>query len=287
MPQTVLFFTKGEVAELVRTFLEQEGRDVFNAIIQFSSEGVHVGNCPEAAAPCSCDDEPEDFDDAEAPEDFVGHMQGADVLAAIRMKPRTAWEIAEEIRSDACSVNSTLGHLGDKVAKVAPAREDGETVSRWMATGSDEYGAFVAQEKERVEAQVEKWNADVLKHAPAFYERYEDRMTILENLISGYVATDEEIRRDCKSIFYAMAEKGLLEHHEHGWRAAKTDADRVRVAAIQGGIREVLRGKEEGLTTDEIRDALPEQLDKNLIRHCLRHMDDAYRGSDGRRRLKD
>ncbi len=59
--------------------------------------------------------------------------------------------------------------------------------------------------------------------------------------------------------------------------AAKTDADRIKVASIQGGIREILIDKQLGRSTDEIVEALPETLPKGLIRHCVRRMDDVYK----------
>ncbi|MCK5643380.1 MAG: hypothetical protein KAJ19_21400 [Gammaproteobacteria bacterium] len=287
MPQNVLFFTKDEVVSLVRSSLELGGRDVSNAVFQFSSEGVHADNCPEIVKvsepcdPCSCCDDEDDDDDGEEGE--LSTTLRASVLEHIEHSPATCHQIAMTLSVESYEVSQALSELGDKVAKVAPAREDGRTVSEWMATGSDEFDVVMDGEEARIDAQVAEWKDHILATAPAFYERRIERPALLEKLVESVdgalmkEGAQEEIRRDCRAIFYAMAEKGMLQHQEHGWRVAKTDADRIKVASIQGGIREILMSKQLGRSTDEIVEALPEPLPKGLVRHCLRHMDDVYK----------
>ena len=290
MPTTAYILDKGELEAILREAMGKPSLTIHH----FDTDGVTVswkgdseltipmstGTATTAAAvesTCPCEDDDEDE-----------HTERqSSVLDAIRFTPKTVLEIADDLDLDVYDVGCALNHLGDKVAKVAPAREDGETVSRWMATVEDAYEAFVAHETARVKAVTAKMAATVLAAMPPFYKEGRPRLEVFEKLADDFDDDQmEELLRDCKAICYALKAEGVLEHKDSTWRAAPTSDDKVKVAAIQGGIREVLRDKDEGMSTSEIRDALPETLDKALIRYAVRRMDDVYEDC-GRKHLRD
>lgn len=178
-------------------------------------------------------------------------------------------------------VNAALDQLGDQVATVCAAREDGETVSAWMKTGTPQCQEFVEAEAARIDALVEEHKDAVLAAAPKFYARFVAREDILYRLCEGRPEEEQEtLRRDCRSVFYRMAALSILQHQGHGWRAYKTDTHIADLVSLQGAVREVLhqdRAEAEiGLTRNAIAEKLPGVVEDKLLQHAVQGMDDVY-----------
>jgi len=285
--KNALLITRTELVELVRNNLEANGFYIGDATVRISSTGATVvgavkkdkaqivggGIAIVVALPDEGDDEYED--EYENDEEDTSFSLSAAVLAAIAEAPMTIGAIAEELNTDEGSVRYALQALGGHVESVAPARRDGQTVSCWMKTGTTEHSLFVAAEAERIDKRVEELTNTVLVGAPKFYERRADRMEIVNGLCGGMPEADaENLRRDNRAVFYRMEEKGLLEHQGHGWRAAKSDKDKINVSSLQGAVREVLIQSDYGLSRQGISEKLPGFVDDSLLRHAIKRMDD-------------
>jgi len=288
-----LFISNGEVARILRAHFVALGfRESGKLHLSSAQDGVFLAGLAEAKSKWLTADgvvpvldeahhvEAEDFDDDASDDDDDDDTHDVDaetVLKAFSSEPRTVSQVADAMGWGEDKVAQTVENWGEHViAKVAPAREDGRTVSMWMQTGTPQFDAFVKGEAARVEGQIEKWQNAVLTAVPKTEERRRERPEVVDVLCSNLPHDSaEEIRRDARAVFYGMAEKGLLDHGRGGWRAAETELDRRRMVDLQGAIREVLRGAgEEGLTVEGIRDRLPEMVDMGRIARALRRMED-------------
>lgn len=281
-----LFISNGEVARILRAHFVALGfRESGKLHLSSASDGVFLAGLEEKAPSAystaagvvqvePADEDPEEFDDCD--EERADIDVENDVLEALTPEPLTVAQVAAKLELVESTVARAMGRWGEgRIAKVAPAREDGTTVSMFMATGTPRFDAFVKAEAARVESQIAKWQNAVLMAVPKAEERRTERPEILETICSSLPhESAEEIRRDCRAVFYGMAEKGLLDHGRGGWRAAETELDRRRMVDLQGAIREVLRGAgDDGLTAAEIRDRLPEMLPMEAVTRALRRME--------------
>jgi len=163
-------------------------------------------------------DEDEDEDD-----DEIYNM----VVNACTIEPRTASQIAEATGLSRYDVDNALS--SSEFAKVAPARENGQTVSMFMRTGTTPYDNTVAKERNRIIDQVVKFKNRILVVAPGPDESGANRPDLVQE-VCDQIQSDhtlplsmkddlcEELRRDARSIFYAMAESQDLYHAGNSWK---------------------------------------------------------------------
>lgn len=270
--------TNSEMTEILKGYLSDRGYDVSRLTVRFTSTNAVVAGIKEPGvtmAPAEVPELEDQFDDEIEEDEDGGFNLAGMVREQITAHPMTAAALALALDVATYQVMDTLGEVGAEA--VAPAREDGRTVSKWMVPGTEAYDQFVAQERARIEGQVEKWGSKILLAVPKFYQRGIERPQIVETMCEtlDYGAA-EELGRDAKAMFYRMAELGQLEHVGHAWRAGKTESDRVNVASLQGAVREVLISAEDGLDRKQIAEKLPGFVDDNLLRHAIKGMDGVY-----------
>ena len=277
--KNALLITRSELVELVRNNLEANGFNISDASVRISSTGATVVGAVKnealvggtIAIVVAVPDEDEDEDDTES------FSLNESVLAAIASAPMTIGALSEELQADEHDVRNALQYLGDQVASVAPARRNGATVSCWMKTGTAAFQLFVAAESVRIDKRVEELRGDFLPALPAFYERGRDRMEFINELLDSVCEEDAEaIRRDCRAVFYRMAELDILEHKGHSRRKAKTYSDKINVSSLQRAVREVLIQSDYGMSRQGIAEKLPGFVDDGLLRHAIKRMEDVY-----------
>lgn len=262
-----------ELIEVLGAHLRTQGFNTSDMTIRFTSTNAVVAGIVkiEAEPESFEDEEPEADSDWGEDEDEMATLGAAVLVLDELNSPRTAKELASNVGVEVHEVHAALAELQStgQAAKVAPAREDGETVSVYMRTGTEAYDAFVAAEEARVEAQVEKWAPTVLLAAPKFYQGAADRMEILERICEDLgEESAEEIRKDCRNVFYGMAARNLLFHQGHGWKAFRTEADEKNLDMLRRAVREV--EDHEGMPLHELAEALPGEVDLDLLRYALR-----------------
>jgi len=254
---------KGELLIILAAHFAGEGFDVGELeLTKLDEDGVVLDGLREVEFD---DDKSDAFKKAYATDRVVealrllGAATISEIYPAARMGP---WEVNEVISALAAS---------GCVAAVAPAREDGNTVSKWMLTASEGFDAFVQEERKRVQGQVAKWKHSVLENMPKYYEPFADRRCLVDAICEGLssVEQEEEIRRDAKAIFYAM-EGDQLYHANHGWRLSRTEADAKNLEMLCSALREVL--PEERLKLEQIQALLPEPVEPGLLRHALHRL---------------
>lgn len=259
--------SNSEMVGILREHLSNAGFDTSGLTVRFTSTNAVVAGISRAEEA----DGPNSFDDEKAEESDFSMVEA--VREEIASKPMTIAALAAALNATQYEVRGALAALNAQ--SVAPAREDGCTVSMWMLPGTDAYEQFVADEKARIDEQVEKWENKVGAAVPKFYQKGAERPQVVENICENLSPESaEELRRDAKAIFYRMAEAGKLEHREHSWRKAKTEAEEVEVTSLQGAVREVLMASDEGLELKQIADKLPGFVDGDLLRHAVRRMPD-------------
>lgn len=270
-----------EAADLRADVIGSLGADLFDdepIVLVHGAVGVAE---PTKGVSVSIDvNEPEKFDDDPENEvDWEANVQeGIDEGArvALEKEPHTIGQLAVALGVSALAARTAISNLS--AVKVAPTREDGRTVSKYMIPGTEAYDAFVAEETVRVSDQAERWAPHILSYAPKFYEAQASRPDIVDRACEGLaLETDrEDLRRDSRAIFYLMAEVKQLHHRGHGWRAFKTPEDEKNVQMMQGTIREVLMGNPEGLSWTDLNEKLPAQVEEGPLVHAVAGMDDVY-----------
>lgn len=284
--KSAYIITNSEMISILKEHLAKQGFKTANLSVRFTSTNAVVAGIEkvtEAATDLSyATGLPGRFDDEDLEEEIeeenTSFALSEAILDEIATAPMTAAALATALDVEVYEIVDALGYLEDQVAAVAPARESGATVSKFMKTGTETYDLFVAAEKNRVAKQVEKWKDRVCWQVPKFHERREERPAIVDAICANLASDDElkeEIRRDAKAVFYKMADLGILEHESHGWRMAKTEADRINVQSLQGAVREILM-EENGQSIEAIRDKLPGTVEMSLLGHAVRRMDGAY-----------
>jgi len=172
-------------------------------------------------------DEDED-DDSVAEEDQVQMVRNM-----ITVEPRTVSQIVQITGLPEYQVRNVLSDT-DEFATVAPAREGGKTVSMYMRKGTHYFDGFKASESKRIADQVVKFKQRILAAAPGPNEDRMERPAIVDRVCMSiqndhYLPLStkelcEEIRRDARAVFYAMAECDMLYHSGHGWQRHKLAA---------------------------------------------------------------
>lgn len=213
------------------------------------------------------DHEDEEYDE---PNDEEVKTLLSNIRECIANEPATIAQIATKLDLPRSTVVNAFEAMSD-VARVAPAREDGQTVPMFMISGTEAYDKFVEMERERIEAQVETWKSVVLQHVPRFYEEPETRPNIIEAMCEGRPEdVGEVLRRDGKAIFYRMAEMDLLHHSGNVWQAFRTELDEKNTEMLRNSIREVFEDVDlDDLSVEEIAAKLPASLDEGLLRYVL------------------
>jgi len=275
--------TNSEMVGILKEHLAKQGFSTSKLTVRFTSTNAVVAGIEQVTHPgtgiylatSAPEGTVEDQFDDEVEDDDGGFNLADAVREQIAAYPMSAAALALALDVATYQVLDTLGEMGAEA--VAPTREDGRTVSKWMVPGTEAYDQFVAQEKARIDGQVDKWGSKILLAVPKFYQQGLERPQIVETMCEtlGYGAA-EELRRDAKAMFYHMAELGQLEHVSHAWRAGKTESDRVNVASLQGAVREALISAEDGLDRMQIAEKLPGFVDDNLLRHAIKQMDGVY-----------
>jgi hypothetical protein len=261
-----------ELIQILGVHLREQGFNTSDMSIRFTSTNAVVAGITKVK---SVEDEPEDFDESEEDNDEDEDEMAALGLAVLVLdelnsSPRTAKALATKMGVEIHDIGRALAELQStgQVAKVAPAREDGETVSMFMRTGTEAFGTFVEREQLRVAAQVEKWAPYVIAHAPKFYEEGGDRMAILERVCEGLDHEQaEELRADCRNVFYGMADQ-MLYHSRNAWKAYRTEADEQNLDMLSRAVREV--EGHESMSVTEVAEKLPGEVDLGLLRHAMR-----------------
>jgi hypothetical protein len=259
-----------ELVQILGAHLRTQGFRTSDMTIRFTSTNAVVAGISKVSAEVeSYSDEEEGSDEDDSDEEEHLAALANQVLDGITEQPRTIRELSNMTGLCESDVVSFLGDFGEKVAKVAPAREDGETVSMYMKTGTEAFDAFVAGEKIRVAAVIEQWKDAVLLHVPKFYEEGGDRMAILERICCVRDEEDAEaIRKDCRNVFYGMAEQNLLYHNGNEWKAFRTPADEQTLDMLRGAVKEI--EGHESMSVGEVAEKLPGFADLGLLQHAMR-----------------
>lgn len=272
--KSAYIITNSEMTQILKGHLAKLGWNTAGLTLRFTSTNAVVAGISRVEEDC---DEPEGFDDDEPETDWSGHTQEQLEVAhgLLAKEPHTIGQIAVALAVSTYEAANIVSSLDGAVEAVAPAREDGKTVSRYMLTGTEAYEQFVAEEKVRVDEQVEKWGFQILLAVPKFYQRGADRPAIVGVMCESLSEESaEELRRDAKAVFYRMAETGQLEHRSSTWRAGKTEADVANVTSLQGAVREVLMATETGASIQGIAEKLPGFVEHELLRHAIKRMPD-------------
>lgn len=265
--------TSDELDMILKNHLTSKGYDCANMQFQCLAASIVVVGLTLLEQPQA---EPESFDDEEDDDEDDGWnaeqaLTRDDVLETLEHTPRTVQEMAKAMDLDVGAVATAVNCLLEtgEVAKVAPAREDGRTISMFMKTGTTAYEDFVEFEKSRVERQIHKWAPTILAAAPKFYEKGRDRMQILEEICSCLSHDSaEELRKDCRNVFYGMAERQMLYHSGHAWKAFRTETDVKNMDMLRRSVEEIVPDHEDR-SLDEIVGSLPGEVDRGLLRHVL------------------
>lgn len=270
--------TNSELVAIVGNHLKERGFEIGRITVRCTEKSVVVAGVKAPGVAVSdlqgshgedCDYEEEENEDGGC-EDDAAECRWK-VRACIIKDPHTASEIAAALEISTHEVMAALAGL--TVEAVTAKREDGRTVPAWMLTGTVAYDEFVAQEKSRVDAQVEKHKDRILGALPKFYESGVERPGVVEACVAGEPEeVQEELRRDGKAVFYRMEEQELVEHKGHSWRRAKTEVDHTKVVLLQGTVREILMTTD-GVGYDELADKLPGFVEPKLLRHAVKRLD--------------
>jgi hypothetical protein len=274
--KSAYIITNSEMTQILKGHLAKLGWNTAGLTLRFTSTNAVVAGISRIEEDC---DEPEGFVDEEedgCETDWDSNLQdGIDEAARglLSKEPHTVGQLAVALGVAAFAASTAIENLCAEA--VAPAREDGRTVSRYMVPGTEAYEQFVAEEKVRVDEQVEKWGFSIVLAVPKFYQRGADRPTIVGTMCESLsVESAEELRRDAKAVFYRMAEAALLDHRGNSWRAGKTEADIANVTSLQGAVREVLMASETGASIQGIAEKLPGFVEHELLRHAVKRMPD-------------
>jgi hypothetical protein len=291
--KSAYIITNTELVAILSTHLEQEGYDVSGLSVRFTSTNAVVAGIEklEKTSFVQTEDESSEEEEEEIPgmEGMSSEEVADKILEVATYEPKTLKQISQETGLEQWLVNDAAAAL---LHRVAPAREDGATVSRWMKPDTGYYTGFLAQEAERVSAMTARWADYVVGCVPKFFENRRDRLSIIEDICVavGKDVTNEhvleccreEIRQYGKAVFYKMAEDGTLQHSEHGWRMFRTEDDERNVEMLKGAIREVLVADAEGdgMSVEAIAEALPGETAEGLVEYALRRMDDVHEHLD-------
>jgi hypothetical protein len=276
--------TNSEMTAILKEHLAKQGFSTSKLSVRFTSTNAVVAGIEKVTHPGtgiylatstpSSDVEDQFDDEVEEDEDDFSLVEA--VREELSIKPMTIAALTVALAVEAYQIGDALSDLD--VEAVAPARENGQTVSKWMVTGTEAYEQFVAEEKARIVERTEELSSSILSSVPKFHERGVERPDLVNKVCEGLALEDEReaLRRDARAVFYRMAELGQLEHHNHSWRAGKTEADRINVASLQGAVREVLMSSVYGMSRQELSEKLPGFVDDSLLRHAIKRMDDVY-----------
>jgi hypothetical protein len=268
-----------EMSSILKAHLSKQGYDTSKLTVRFTSTNAVVAGIEKVAEPgaglsLATSSKFEDIDE------YNRDALLEAVRGEITTKAMTLSALATVLAVSLSDVTDAVSLLNAE--PVAPAREDGRTVSKWMLTGTEQYDAFVAKEQARIDEEVERWSDEILSFAPKYYEDSEDRGALVDRIcentpqsrLEALGADREDLRRDARSIFYRMAETDRLEHHNHLWRAAKTEADRTNILSLQGAVREILMADDHlGMSYRGLSEKLPGFVDDRVLLEAIRKMD--------------
>lgn len=210
-------FTGNNVVVANITPKVQKGTSSFTAPVSSIDYNFEANN------PDEFDDEYEEDDEDENDGDIIYEM----VTKACTVEPRTASQIAAVTELARHDVDNALS--SSDFAKVAPARENGHTVPMYMRTGTAHYDEFQSQERTRIINQVVKFKNRILAVVPGADEEGANRPDLVQQICDDIQSDHtlplsmkdnlcEELRRDARGIFYAMAEGQDLYHAGNTWK---------------------------------------------------------------------
>lgn len=261
------FLNKYEVAQAIHAFLATRGYDVSEfSLQQLSSKGATVVG-------------PFNHEEAKATAAKAAMVEAiTDELTLEGNGPMSVVALANAYADGNVECAARIMSRIEGLKAVAPARENGKTVSLYMSNKNPGYEAFVAAEKEKVESMTDALSGIFMKHLPAFHEEVAHRPQVVAAAMEANPDTAESLALYARAVFYNMAEKEMVEHTRGGWRIAPSEEDIKNIDMLKSSITKVLGEVEsdEGISVAGLTEKIPGDVEESMLGYAIRRMENVY-----------